>query len=155
MVEKWVEREVSRGLQGLVALRLPGGPAEDSVTLTLDIWLAAIEDLASSWSEDADEQRIRRAFRTLYRICDRWPPPKLFLDNLGNRDPPRALPAPDLTKEERQRNSARIREAVALLARSKSAEQNELQRQQNIAKVRVFHERLASSNSTQSESKEH
>ena len=41
MVEKWLEREIARGLQGLIALRLSGAPADDSVTLTLDVWLAA------------------------------------------------------------------------------------------------------------------
>jgi hypothetical protein len=94
VVEKWLEREIARGLQGLIALRLSGAPADDSVTLTLDVWLAAIESLSVNWNEQLDAERVRRAFRTLYRICDRWPPPKVFLDNLGNRDPPPALPPP-------------------------------------------------------------
>ena len=94
MVEKWLEREIARGLQGLIALRLSGAPADDSVTLTLDVWLAAIESLSVNWNEQLDAERVRRAFRTLYRICDRWPPPKVFLDNLGNRDPPRPCRLP-------------------------------------------------------------
>ena len=64
MVEKWLERESARGLQGLIALRLAGAPADDSVTLTLDVWLAAIECQAVTWNEQADAERIRRAFRT-------------------------------------------------------------------------------------------
>ena len=119
MVEKWLEREIARGLQGLIALRLAGAPADDSVTLTLDVWLAAIECQAVTWNEQADAERIRRAFRTLYRICDRWPPPKVFLDNLGNRDPPKALPEPPITPEARERNRARLREIMESLARSK------------------------------------
>ncbi|WP_257010246.1 MULTISPECIES: hypothetical protein [Burkholderia cepacia complex] len=122
MIEKWLEREVARGLQGLVALRLSGAPAEDSVTLTLDIWLAAIEDRATTWTELGDAERIRRAFRTLYRVCDRWPPPKLFIDNLGNRDPPRrTLPAPQISEQERQRNRETLRELVEMLARRDAA----------------------------------
>lgn len=104
----WLEREVVRGLQGLVALRLVGAPAEDSVTLTLDVWLAALAD-RSHWVEAVDAMRVRRAFLALYRTCDRWPPPKLLLDNLGNRDPPAALPPPRPTDEERARNLERGR----------------------------------------------
>ncbi|WP_232445604.1 hypothetical protein [Burkholderia ubonensis] len=121
VIEKWVEREVARGLQGLVALRLPGAPAEDSVMLTLDIWLAALQDRAATWTEHGDVDRIRRAFRTLYRVCDRWPPPKLFIDNLGNRDPPpRALPAPQISEQERQRNHETLRGLVQMLSRQYS-----------------------------------
>lgn len=124
MVEKWLEREIARGLQGLIALRLAGAPADDSVTLTLDVWLAAIECQAVTWNEQADAERIRRAFRTLYRICDRWPPPKVFLDNLGNRDPPPALPPPPISKEERKKNVARIQEIMKKLGRAKSITQS-------------------------------
>ncbi len=124
MVEKWLEREIARGLQGLIALRLAGAPADDSVTLTLDVWLAAIECQAVTWNEQADAERIRRAFRTLYRICDRWPPPKVFLDNLGNRDPPPALPPPPISKEERKKNVARIQEIMKTLGQAKSITQS-------------------------------
>lgn len=120
MVEKWLEREIARGLQGLIALRLSGAPADDSVTLTLDVWLAAIESLSVNWNEQLDAERVRRAFRALYRMCDRWPPPRVFLDNLGNRDPPPALPPPRITEEQRKRNVARLREMMEKLVREKS-----------------------------------
>ena len=120
MVEKWLEREIARGLQGLLALRLVGSPPEDSIELTLDVWLAAIEGLSGNWNEQLDAERVRRAFRTLYRICDRWPPPRVFLDNLGNRDPPPALPPPRITEEQRKRNVARLREMMEKLGREKS-----------------------------------
>ncbi|QOK96781.1 hypothetical protein HF909_10280 [Ralstonia pseudosolanacearum] len=120
MAEKWLEREIARGLQGLLALRLMGAPADDSVTLTLDIWLAALEGHALTWSEQLDTERIRRAFRSLYRTCDRWPAPKHLLDNLGNRDPPKSLPAPRMSEAQRQRNSARLREIVTALAQNKA-----------------------------------
>ena len=120
MVEKWLEREIARGLQGLIALRLTGAPADDSVTLTLDVWLAAIESLSVNWNEQLDAERVRRAFRTLYRICDRWPAPRLFLDNLGNRDPPKALPPPQISEEQRKKNVALLRELMKKLGREKS-----------------------------------
>lgn len=120
MVERWLEREIARGLQGLLALRLVGAPADDSVTLTLDVWLAAIESQAIIWCEQQDAERIRQAFRALYRICDRWPAPKHLLDNLGNRDPPYALPAPRISEAQRQKNVARLRAIAATIGKSKS-----------------------------------
>lgn len=120
MAEKWLEREIARGLQGLLALRLTGAPADDSVTLTLDIWLAALELHAVTWSERLDAERIRQAFRALYRACERWPAPKHLLDNLGNRDPPPSLPAPQMSTAQRQQNSAKLREITAMLAERKS-----------------------------------
>lgn len=119
MAEKWLEREIARGLQGLLALRLIGSPAEDSIELTLDVWLAAIESLSVNWNEQLDAERVRRAFRTLYRICDRWPPPKLFMDHMGHRDQQMALPPPPCSPEERMRNRARLREMIASLDLSK------------------------------------
>lgn len=108
MANRWLEREFARGLQGLVALRLSGAPAEDSITLTLDVWLAAVSSLARGWHEHLDAPRIRKAFATLYRTCDRWPAPKQFLDCLEHRPPPPALPAPVMTEEQRQKNLQRI-----------------------------------------------
>ena len=90
------------------------------MTLTLDVWLAAIESLPVNWNEQLDAERVRRAFRTLYRICDRWPPPKVFLDNLGNRDPPKALPPPPISEEQRKKNVALLREMMKKLGREKS-----------------------------------
>jgi hypothetical protein len=120
VVDRWLEREVARGLQGLLALRLVGSPPEDSIELTLDVWLAAIESMSVNWNEQLDAERVRRAFRTLYRTCDRWPPPKLFLDNLGNRDPPKALPPPQISEEQRKKNVASLREMMMKLGREKS-----------------------------------
>jgi hypothetical protein len=120
VVEKWLEREIARGLQGLIALRLSGAPADDSVTLTLDVWLAAIESLSVNWNEQLDAERVRRAFRTLYRICDRWPPPKVFLDNLGNRDPPKACRLLRSVRSSGRRTWPCFREMMKKLGREKS-----------------------------------
>lgn len=108
MIERWVEKQMARGLQGLIALRLPGAPAEDSVTLTLDVWLAAIESSAANWQEATHAALIQQAFRTLYRTCDRWPAPRHFIEQMGNRGPPPALPRPAISESERRRNLARL-----------------------------------------------
>lgn len=119
MADKWLEREVARGLQGLVALRLAGAPAEDSVTLTLDIWLSAIDGGPWIWEEAADAPRIRSAFQTLYRICDRWPPPKVFFDHIPPRPPLMELPPPQISEAQRKRNLAEIRRLKEMFTKGK------------------------------------
>lgn len=108
MTERWVERELARGLQGLIALRLSGAPGEDAVTLTLDIWLAALAERAASWTEAADAPRLKAAFRALYAQCTAWPVPRQLLDSLPAPKPAVALPAPRLTPEQRAANRARL-----------------------------------------------
>lgn len=115
----WLRFEIASGLQKLLALRLIGTPPEDSIVGTAEVWLEAIGNGGVQWVEHLDRERVRRAFQTLFRICDRWPAPKLFLDNLGNRDPPKALPEPPITPEARERIRARLREISASLANSK------------------------------------
>ncbi|MRD73307.1 hypothetical protein HCX48_00425 [Rhodocyclus tenuis] len=119
MVAEWLRVEIVTGLQKLLALRLIGTPPEDAIVGTAEVWLEAVEHCGVQWSETLDRERVRRSFRTLYRICDRWPAPKVFLDNLGNRDPPKALPEPPITREVRERNRAKLREIVRSLAKSK------------------------------------
>lgn len=119
MVADWLRFEIASGLQKLLALRLMGTPPEDAIVGTAEVWLEAMEHCGVQWVEHLDRERVRRAFQTLFRICDRWPAPKLFLDNLGNRDPPKALPTPPITPEARERNRARLREIMESLAKSK------------------------------------
>lgn len=119
MVADWLRFEIASGLQKLLALRLIGTPPEDAIIGTAEVWLEAIGNCGVQWVEHLDQGRVQRAFQTLFRICDRWPAPKLFLDNLGNRDPPKALPEPPITPEARERNRARLREIMESLARSK------------------------------------
>lgn len=118
MANKWLEREFARGLQGLVALRLSGAPAEDSITLTLDVWLAAVSGLARGWHEHLDAPRIRKAFATLYRTCERWPAPRHFLDCLDARSPPPELLPPAITEGQRKENLKRMQEIKQLLRKN-------------------------------------
>ena len=119
MVDDWLRFEIASGLQKLLALRLMGTPPEDAIVGTAEVWLEAMEHCGVQWVEHLDLERVRRTFQMLFRICDRWPAPKLFLDNLGNRDPPKALPEPPITPEARERNRAKLREIMENLAKSK------------------------------------
>jgi len=110
MVDKWVEREMLRGLQGLIALRLQGAPAADAVDMTADIWLVAIGSRAVTWQENLDADRIRRAFATLFGRVRQWPSPAEFLDVLPARAPVAMLPIPKLTEEQREQRRRQFAE---------------------------------------------
>jgi hypothetical protein len=107
-MKAWVRREIARGLQGLVALRLPGAPGEDTVSMTLDVWLAAVERRAAGWSEAPDARRLREGFSALFALCKQWPVPADLLNAMPAPAPPVLLPAPKFSDEERARNRARI-----------------------------------------------
>ena len=124
MVPDWFRVVIATGLQKLLALRLAGTPPEDAIVGTAEVWLEAIWNNGCAWEEHLDRERMERAFLVLFRICDRWPPPKVFLDNLGNRDPPPALPPPPISKEERKKNVARIQEIMKKLGQAKSITQS-------------------------------
>lgn len=100
----------------LLALRLQGTPPEDAIVGTAEVWLRALWP-DRTWAEHIDRIRIQQAFRVLFRICDRWPTPKLFLDNLGSRPQPQALPPPGFA-EVIARNKAKLKELMEQLANS-------------------------------------
>lgn len=116
MIPDWLHNAVIDGLQKLLALRLPGTPAAEAVGGTAMVWLEAIDRPGMRWDEEMDMPRVQRAFRALFATCDRWPAPKLFIQHLGNRDPPPALPAPRMSPEELARNRQRVRDIAAMLA---------------------------------------
>lgn len=119
MIPDWLHNAVIEGLQKLIALRLPGTPPQDAVAATAAVWLEAIDSPRMRWDESLDLPRVQRSFRALFINCDRWPAPKLFIQHLGIRDPPLALPEPPMTPEQRARNRERLRELVANLSAKK------------------------------------
>ncbi|HGY9637916.1 TPA: hypothetical protein ACOJPK_003395 [Pseudomonas putida] len=96
MAEKWFERAIVAGFQGLVTLRLDGAPPADAVNLTLDIWLVALTK-NRQWDEAQDAERIRETFESLFASCERWPSPARFLRDLKPRRLPPLLPKPTRT----------------------------------------------------------
>lgn len=115
----WLREEIGTGLQKLLVLRLPGTPPEDSIVGTAEIWLEALQNRNTRWEEHLDRDRVRLAFRKLFGICDRWPTPRMLIDHLGSRAPPRAMPPPRRSPEEIARNKARIEELRQSLLNAK------------------------------------
>ena len=81
----WLRAEVLLGLQKLVALRLPGCPADDSVRATAEVWIEALSGAAIAWNEQLDRARVRAAFGRLVVSCERWPAPEAFFRHLQAR----------------------------------------------------------------------
>lgn len=122
--DEWFRAEIATGLQKLLALRLQGTPPEDAIVGTAEVWLEALWP-DRTWAEHIDRIRIQQAFRVLFRICDRWPTPKLFLDNLGSRPQPQALPSPQASPEVIARNKAKLKELMEQMAKSLNSTRKE------------------------------
>ncbi|SDI84199.1 hypothetical protein SAMN05216588_12631 [Pseudomonas flavescens] len=114
MADKWLEREVAQGLMGLIALRLDGAPAADSVTQTMDIWLVALSK-GRYWEEEQDAERFKQAFSTLFATCDRWPAPARLLREMPARKGLPALPKPELTDTQRTNGRRQLADLIASL----------------------------------------
>jgi hypothetical protein len=63
---------VAEGLQMLLCLRLPGGPAAETMVPLLRTWMLLLTT-GSSWQESRDAERLRQAFVIAGRELDHWP----------------------------------------------------------------------------------
>ncbi len=88
----FARRETIRGLQKLVMLRLQGAPPEEGIELVAAVWLEALASLKIGWEEQHDQGRIQAAFSRLIADAERWPPPKMLIERIPPRPPPKALP---------------------------------------------------------------
>ncbi len=114
MAEKWFERAILAGFQGLVTLRLDGAPPADAVNLTVDIWLVALTK-NRQWDEAQDAERIRETFESLFASCERWPSPARFLRDLKPRKLPPGLPKPERSQAQVERGQASLKDIVDAL----------------------------------------
>lgn len=114
MMQDWLKQEVVSGLQALIALRLNGAPAADTVVLTAEIWqLAFHRHLGKSAIEEIDAPRIREAFESQFPKLREWPAPAAVIAAMPPRPPRPALPVPDVTPEQHQANVTKVKHMLA------------------------------------------
>ena len=106
----WFAEAIKDGLKALVSLRLDGTPALDLLPTTRDIWIAALW-AGRAWVE-SDAERLHQAFVALARDATRWPAPADLRARLPARGARAALPAPELSAEQRAENRARVRSII-------------------------------------------
>ena len=110
----WMRDEVGQGMLRVAVLALPGTPPTDGVVACAVMWCEALLALPITWREDADQWRVREAFRALLPTLDRWPAPKHLIDIMPRRRVV-ALPEPEMDREA-ARNEARAALAVIYAA---------------------------------------
>jgi len=98
-VPAWLHNAVIDGLSALQTLGLRGAPPAETVTLTAEVWIAAMW-AAGGWRGDADAERLQAAFLAIAAKAEWWPAPRAVLDCL----PP--LPAPPAIAADVPRPSA-------------------------------------------------
>ncbi|MFC3875399.1 hypothetical protein [Neisseria musculi] len=102
-----IHNAVIDGLTLLLALRLPGTPAADTIQATAKAWSVALA-AGKTWDAEQDIPRIKTAFAVLAAQTDRWPAPRDLLGCL----PPRPE---QLKLEHRHRPSEKEKAAAAVV----------------------------------------
>lgn len=119
MVDAWFNDAVIDGLTMLVPLSLPGTPAAEAVPLTAQAWINTLWD-HGRWDQEPDMPRLQAGFVRLARTHDRWPAPRHLLEAMPPRREVRALPPPQLSKEQLAANRARIAALIESLKGTKT-----------------------------------
>ena len=85
---------ILEGLSNLLALRLRGSPAADTVPATAAAWVIALSARPIAWDAERDLARIRTAFVLMMGSCETWPSPVAFMERLPPREHQNLLPPP-------------------------------------------------------------
>ena len=107
-MEAFINNEIITGLQKLMALRLVGSPAADTIKSTAAIWIEAIGGLDVNWNADQDRGRISKGFEKLIVTCDRWPAPKQLIHCLPPRPIQAALPQPKMSQKDKEHGKQQL-----------------------------------------------
>ncbi|OPX57053.1 hypothetical protein SAMN02745127_02087 [Oceanospirillum multiglobuliferum] len=113
-VAPWFGRLVSEELSRLYLLRLEYSPSNDTFPAVVEVWVDLLWN-SRSWVESLDSKRLRVGFNQLLLSQRTWPKPADLIQSMPDRPPVMALPAPELTPEQKQKNLVRIAELIARL----------------------------------------
>lgn len=104
----WLRREISAGLQVLVAQSLKFQPGADMIAMNADVWHLALKKVCTI--EEVDAPRIRATFERLFAQVSEWPAPKQLLELMPARPARVSLPVPEPTEADRQKGREVLRE---------------------------------------------
>lgn len=83
--DQWLRLEIASGFQQMVMLKLGQTPAVEMLPLTAEMWVEVIGD---GMNEAQDKDRVKAAFKQLFRSLKWWPQPADLLKALPVRKPP-------------------------------------------------------------------
>lgn len=108
-VPVWMGEIVKYHMERLRLLNLDGAPPGVAMGEVTRIWAETLVSGKADWHRELDAPRLHHAFLKLTRQADRWPAPRHLLDALPARPQPKALPLPEMSREQREANRARLR----------------------------------------------
>lgn len=108
----WLRNEVISGVQRLLLLSLPRGPALDAIEGVVLAWSDALICWPIDWEREADTPRLRQAFRLLAASVREWPAPVQLRELLPARAAPPQLPPPEVDPVRIAQVQALIREVL-------------------------------------------
>lgn len=112
-IPAWFQRTVADGIAVLTVLELPGQPyTDDDERRVREVWCQVLWRRSVDWREELDASRLQEAFMRLAGTVTRWPAPAQLIEYMPARPQPRALSAPQMSRQQRERNSRRLRAAL-------------------------------------------
>lgn len=86
-----IKDAILQGLINLMALRLRGSPAADTVSATATAWIMALSAKPVQWDVKLDLARVQKAFVILMGGTETWPTPIAFFERMPPREPQRKI----------------------------------------------------------------
>lgn len=84
MPDLWLRLEIGMAFQQLVMLKLGQTPAVELLPLTAEMWVSVVGE---GMNEEQDRERVKAAFKQLFRTLKWWPQPADLLKALPVRKP--------------------------------------------------------------------
>lgn len=118
----WLRVEISCAFQQMLALGLPGHPAAEMLPIAAEMW---IQTIGYNLTAEADRERVKAGFRTLFRSLKQWPQPADLLAAMPGRASgvqTSTTVAPRQTDEDHAAATARFQEFMDGLGKANSNE---------------------------------
>jgi hypothetical protein len=82
--DQWLRLEIATAFQQMVMLKLGQTPAVEMLPMTAEMWVQVVGD---GMNEAQDRDRVKAAFKQLFKTLKWWPQPEALLKALPVRKP--------------------------------------------------------------------